>query len=205
MLSIWVEAAGGHILASSHRDSSPWLARRTLRTADVARSLVNASGLPRCEDNRRLSRLKRQAQAEAFRRRWGNLRWRYFGLFYVAPRGASHVALLRIRNGILNHRQFAGMADFAAATSRIRRRRRRIRPRRSAISRSAAGCGYPGCVGPVQPPRASCTPWRIRSCIVCRGQRRWRQIARSYWRRPDSRRRQRCHVSIGPQDAPVRL
>ena len=42
-----------------------------------------------------------------------NFRWRYFGLFYVAPAQASYMCRLRIPNGILSHWQFAGLADLA--------------------------------------------------------------------------------------------
>ena len=42
-----------------------------------------------------------------------NFRWRYYGLFYVAPAQDSYMCRLRIANGILTHRQFAGIADVA--------------------------------------------------------------------------------------------
>ena len=42
-----------------------------------------------------------------------NFRWRYYGLFYVAPAQDSYMCRLRIPNGILKHWQFAGMADLA--------------------------------------------------------------------------------------------
>ena len=42
-----------------------------------------------------------------------NFRWRYYGLFYVAPAQASYMCRLRIPNGILSHWQFAGVADLA--------------------------------------------------------------------------------------------
>jgi ferredoxin-nitrite reductase len=59
-------------------------------------------------------RLKSQARAGAFPKPEDNFRWRYFGLFYVAPTQQSYMARLRIPNGILTHWQFAGMADVAA-------------------------------------------------------------------------------------------
>ncbi len=40
-----------------------------------------------------------------------NFRWRYFGLFYVAPAQTSYMCRLRIANGILSHCQLAGLAD----------------------------------------------------------------------------------------------
>ena len=42
-----------------------------------------------------------------------NFRWRYFGLFYVAPNQNSYMCRLRIPNGIVKAHQFAGLADLA--------------------------------------------------------------------------------------------
>jgi ferredoxin-nitrite reductase len=42
-----------------------------------------------------------------------NFRWRFFGLFYVAPNQNSYMCRLRIPNGILKSAQFAGLADLA--------------------------------------------------------------------------------------------
>ena len=42
-----------------------------------------------------------------------NFRWRYFGLFYVAPNQNSYMCRLRMPNGILKAHQFAGVADLA--------------------------------------------------------------------------------------------
>ncbi|MEH2508976.1 ferredoxin-nitrite reductase [Nitrobacteraceae bacterium AZCC 1564] len=42
-----------------------------------------------------------------------NFRWRYYGIFYVAPTQSSYMCRLRIPNGILKHWQFAGVADVA--------------------------------------------------------------------------------------------
>ena len=42
-----------------------------------------------------------------------NFRWRYYGLFYVAPAQNSYMCRLRIPNGILTHWQLAGLADLA--------------------------------------------------------------------------------------------
>ena len=44
-----------------------------------------------------------------------NFRWRYHGLFWVAPNQTSFMARLRIPNGILQHWQFSGIADLADA------------------------------------------------------------------------------------------
>ena len=58
-------------------------------------------------------RLKAQAAANEPPKPDDNFRWRYFGLFYVAPNQKSYMCRLRIPNGILTHWQFAGLADLA--------------------------------------------------------------------------------------------
>src|SRR3984893_7298370 len=59
------------------------------------------------------SRLKEQALTNAPPTPADNFRWRYYGLFYVAPNQNAYMCRLRIPNGILNHWQFAGIADIA--------------------------------------------------------------------------------------------
>jgi len=59
------------------------------------------------------SRLKEQALTNAPPTPADNFRWRYYGLFYVAPNQTSYMCRLRIPNGILRHWQFAGVADLA--------------------------------------------------------------------------------------------
>jgi ferredoxin-nitrite reductase len=58
-------------------------------------------------------RLKEQARNNAPPSPADNFRWRYYGLFYVAPAQDSYMSRLRIPNGILKHWQFAGVADLA--------------------------------------------------------------------------------------------
>src|SRR5882724_9811564 len=58
-------------------------------------------------------RLKEQAASNAAPSPADNFRWRYYGLFYVAPAQDSYMCRLRIPNGILKHWQFAGLADLA--------------------------------------------------------------------------------------------
>jgi ferredoxin-nitrite reductase len=58
-------------------------------------------------------RLKEQADANTPPKPADNFRWRYYGLFYVAPTQTSYMCRLRIANGILTHWQFAGVADLA--------------------------------------------------------------------------------------------
>jgi len=59
------------------------------------------------------SRLKQQALDNSPPPPADNFRWRYFGLFYVAPAQDSYMCRLRIPNGILKHWQLAGVADLA--------------------------------------------------------------------------------------------
>ena len=59
------------------------------------------------------ARLKQQAQKNEPPKPADNFRWRYYGLFYVAPAQASYMCRLRIPNGILKHWQLAGVADLA--------------------------------------------------------------------------------------------
>jgi hypothetical protein len=59
------------------------------------------------------SRLKEQALTNAPPTPADNFRWRYYGLFYVAPNQTSYMCRLRIPNGILKHWQFASVADLA--------------------------------------------------------------------------------------------
>jgi ferredoxin-nitrite reductase len=58
-------------------------------------------------------RLKEQAAKNEFPKPADNFRWRYYGLFYVAPNQNSYMCRLRIHNGILKHWQFAGVGDLA--------------------------------------------------------------------------------------------
>lgn len=58
-------------------------------------------------------RLVRQAEANEAPKPADNFRWRYFGLFYVAPTQTSYMCRLRIANGVLTHWQLAGVADVA--------------------------------------------------------------------------------------------
>lgn len=61
------------------------------------------------------ARLVEQAKRNEPPKPADNFRWRYHGLFYVAPVQTSYMCRLRIPNGILNHWQFAGLADLAGS------------------------------------------------------------------------------------------
>jgi ferredoxin-nitrite reductase len=59
------------------------------------------------------SRLKEEAAAGHKPKPEDNFRWRYHGLFYVAPAQDSYMCRLRIPNGVLSHWQFTAVADIA--------------------------------------------------------------------------------------------
>ncbi|WP_458760988.1 NirA family protein [Afipia sp. TerB] len=58
-------------------------------------------------------RLKEQAANNEPPKPPDNFRWRYYGLFYVAPNQTSYMCRIRIPNGIVNHWQLAGLADLS--------------------------------------------------------------------------------------------
>ncbi|ODR99538.1 ferredoxin--nitrite reductase [Methyloceanibacter superfactus] len=59
------------------------------------------------------ARIKDQAAKGEFPKPPDNFRWRYYGLFYVAPNQNSYMCRLRIPNGILSAAQFEGVARVA--------------------------------------------------------------------------------------------
>ncbi|TCR64866.1 NirA family protein [Bosea sp. BK604] len=59
------------------------------------------------------ARFKTQASSGSYPKPEDNFRWRYHGLFYVAPAQDSYMCRLRIPNGILKAWQFEGVADLA--------------------------------------------------------------------------------------------
>src|SRR5487761_883650 len=58
-------------------------------------------------------RLKQHAAMGEYPKPPDNFRWRFFGLFYVAPNQNSYMCRLRIPNGIVKAAQFSGLADLA--------------------------------------------------------------------------------------------
>ena len=58
-------------------------------------------------------RLKAYGEKGEYPKPPDNFRWRFFGLFYVAPNQNSYMCRLRMPNGILKAAQFAGVADLA--------------------------------------------------------------------------------------------
>ena len=86
-------------------------------------------------------KLKEQARDNEAPKPADNFRWRFHGLFYVAPAQASYMCRLRIPNGILKHWQFAGLADlaqrygggYAHVTTRANIQIREIEPRNAVL------------------------------------------------------------------------
>jgi len=58
-------------------------------------------------------RLKAHAANGEYPKPPDNFRWRFFGLFYVAPNQNAYMCRLRIPNGIVKAAQFSGLADLA--------------------------------------------------------------------------------------------
>ncbi len=58
-------------------------------------------------------RLVAQARENAPPKPADNFRWRYYGLFYVAPAQDAYMCRLRIPNGLLTHWQLAGLAGLS--------------------------------------------------------------------------------------------
>ncbi|GLK72409.1 NirA family protein [Ancylobacter dichloromethanicus] len=89
--------------------------RAMARTEAQGRKLVNEEKIKREElglDS--YARMKQHAREGVFPKGGDVFRWKFHGLFYVAPTQDSYMCRLRIPNGILSHWQFAGIADIAA-------------------------------------------------------------------------------------------
>jgi ferredoxin-nitrite reductase len=86
------------------------------------------------------ARLVKQSNANEAPKPADNFRWRYYGLFYVAPAQNSYMCRLRIPNGILSHSQFAAVAEladrygggYAHITTRANLQIREIEPKNAA-------------------------------------------------------------------------
>jgi ferredoxin-nitrite reductase len=84
------------------------------RTEAEGRKLVDQEKFKRDEHpHDAYHRLKSEAATGAYPKPADNFRWRFHGLFYVAPNQNSFMCRLRIPNGILNHWQMAGLALLA--------------------------------------------------------------------------------------------
>lgn len=82
-------------------------------------------------------RLKEQARKNEAPKPADNFRWRYYGLFYVAPAQTSYMCRLRIPNGVVKHWQMSALADlteryagpYAHVTTRANLQIREIAPK----------------------------------------------------------------------------
>src|SRR4249920_3964198 len=82
-------------------------------------------------------RLKEQGRENQPPKPGDNFRWRFYGLFYVAPAQNSYMCRLRLPNGILKHWQLSGLAELADryaggyshVTTRANLQMREIEPR----------------------------------------------------------------------------
>ena len=87
------------------------------------------------------ARLEEQARNNEAPKPADNFRWRFHGLFYVAPAQNSYMCRLRIPNGILKHWQMAGLADlaenfgggYAHVTTRANLQIREIEPKNAVL------------------------------------------------------------------------
>lgn len=89
--------------------------RAMARTEAEGRKLVNEEKAKREElglDS--YARMKQHAREGTFPKGIDVFRWKFHGLFYVAPTQDSFMCRLRIPNGIVKYWQFAGIADLAA-------------------------------------------------------------------------------------------
>ncbi len=86
------------------------------------------------------SRLSADAKANSPPNPEDNFRWRYHGMFYVAPTQSSYMCRLRLPNGIINHWQLEGLADLVERhadgsmqiTTRANLQARQIAPKHAA-------------------------------------------------------------------------
>ena len=99
------EPVGPDAAATKGAEPADCVGRQTLRSGKVQARRSIRSTLT--------SRLKDHAAKGEYPKPADNFRWRFFGLFYVAPNQNSYMCRLRIPNGILNATQFAGVADLA--------------------------------------------------------------------------------------------
>lgn len=104
--------AGGGASAPSGPDA-PHLAAMA-RIEATGKKLVNEEKAKRDEHPLdAYPRLKSEAAAGLYPKGVDNFRWRFHGLFYVAPAQPNFMCRLRIANGILSQWQLAGVADLA--------------------------------------------------------------------------------------------
>jgi ferredoxin-nitrite reductase len=85
-----------------------------MRTEAEGKNLTDQENFKRAEHPLdAYGRLKGEAASGMYPKPQDNYRWRWHGLFYVAPNQNSFMCRLRMPNGILNHWQMAGLALLA--------------------------------------------------------------------------------------------
>lgn len=103
---------GGGVAAPSGPDAPHLMAMQ--KTEASGKKLVNEEKAKRDEHPLdAYPRLKAEAAAGLYPKGVDNFRWRFHGLFYVAPAQPNFMCRLRIANGILSHWQLAAVADLA--------------------------------------------------------------------------------------------
>jgi ferredoxin-nitrite reductase len=117
-----IKALGGHSTIDDRLESADTRLSDPDGAAFAAQNRVLRSGR-KLADQEKFKReqhpfdcyetLKEQAANDAHPSAADNFRWRYFGLFYLAPTLSAYMCRLRIPNGILRNWQFAGLADLA--------------------------------------------------------------------------------------------
>ena len=121
------------------------------RTTNAGQKLIDQERWKRAEHPMdAYQRLKTEALDGLKPKPEDNFRWRYHGLFYVAPTQDSYMCRLRIPNGILSHWQFAAVAHIAERfggsythiTTRANLQIREIAPEHGpAVVEGLADCG----------------------------------------------------------------
>ena len=108
--------SGAAIAATESTPTGPEAAHLAAQRATEARGgkLVDQEKWKR-DDNPfdAYARLSGESETGRYPNPADNFRWRYHGMFYVAPAQNAFMCRLRIPNGVLNHWQFAGLAELA--------------------------------------------------------------------------------------------
>ena len=109
-------ASGSPVPAQAPASTGPDAAalKAQARTETAGQKLVDQEKWKRTEHPfDAYARLRQQGADNVYPKPDDNFRWRYFGLFYVAPAQDSYMLRVRIPNGILTAAQMDGMAHVA--------------------------------------------------------------------------------------------
>jgi ferredoxin-nitrite reductase len=106
-------AAGGAGMAPTGPDAAHLQAMA--RWEALGRKLANEEVAKRDEHPfDAYARLKQESSRGQYPKPADNFRWRFHGLFYLAPTQNSYMCRLRVPNGVLTHWQLSGVAEIAA-------------------------------------------------------------------------------------------